>query len=128
MRGGGWYSGSREDRVDRLIDSIAEQLRRIVDDLLHIDTSLFNLQLEQDLNTLQRLLKELALAGYGAAMAYAEKARLLADYAAAVRHRMLVLRTRRDISRVRNDMLAHVNDIMKFIEQLKASLGFSREA
>jgi hypothetical protein len=123
MREDEWSLSTRgRNDIKELISNISNQLKRIIDDLLHIDSSLFNLQLEEDLNALQKLLRELAAAGYSTALAYAEKAKLLADYAAAVRHRMLVLRSRRDISRVRDDMLAHVNDIVKFVEQVKASL------
>lgn len=107
------------------MEDISRQLKRVVDDLLHIDRSLFNLQLENDLNTLHRLLMELAAAGYSTALAYAEKAKLLADYAAAVRHRMLALRSTRDIARVRDDMLAHVNDIARFVDRVRAALSSS---
>lgn len=123
MRGGAWFSGSpARGELGRLVEEIRKQVERVTDDLMRIDVSLFDKSLEEDLSKLYKLLVELSSRGYSGAVAYAEKARLLVEYASAVRRRMVALNTRRGLARVRDDILSHLNEIARFVERLRATL------
>ena len=125
MRGGVWYSEELEAHRDKLkeyAETALKILDRIAEDLVNIERTLFDKQLENDLTQLAEKLSDLASLGFSAAVAYAEKAKLLARYATAVRHRMISLGSTRGISRFRDDVLQHIVDIRRFIESVLAQL------
>ncbi|ABM80819.1 hypothetical protein [Hyperthermus butylicus] len=127
MRESAWSTGlgKASQQAIELVRRAIKLLAQIEDDLLAIESSLFSRRLENDLAELARVLEMLVDAGFDAAVAYAEKAKLLARYAAAVRNRMEALHSMRGLSRVRDEIMGHIGEIRLYLDGVEKGLSSS---
>ncbi len=119
-----WFLGLRRIDVERARKIVNEALslaKNIRQELLDIEHSILNGVLERDLNKLYELLIMLNEAGINEARSYSNRAQLLAEYARALRVRIVRLGPR-GLSDARDEIMRNLGDIETFIRRVQALL------
>ena len=123
MSVGAWFLGARVNvkKAQHLVNEALSVLESVKQELINIDYSLMSGALERDFNKLYSILTELHHAGVAEAQGYSNRAHLLAEYARALRVRVMRLGTR-GLSEARDEILRNLDDIETFIKRVQAYL------
>ncbi len=118
-----WFLGAKVDvkKAQHLVNEALSILNYVKQELINIDYSLMSGALERDFGKLHTILTELHRAGVAEARGYSNRAHLLAEYARALRVRVMRLGTR-GLSEARDEILRNLDDIESFIKRVQAYL------
>ena len=108
-------------KAQHLVNEALSVLESVKQELINIDYSLMSGALERDFSKLYSILTELHHAGIAEARGYSNRAHLLAEYARALRVRVMRLGTR-GLSEARDEILRNLDDIETFIKRVQAYL------
>ena len=108
-------------KAQHLVNEALSVLESVKQELINIDYSLVSGALERDFSKLYSILTELHHTGIAEARGYSNRAHLLAEYARALRVRVMRLGTR-GLSEARDEILRNLDDIETFIKRVQAYL------
>lgn len=121
---GAWFLRAKMDakKAGHLANEALSILDSVKQELVTIEYSLMSGALERDFRRLYTVLAELYDAGVVEAQEYSNRAHLLAEYARALRVRIIRLGTR-GLSDARDEILRNLDDIEAFIKRIRALIG-----